>query len=114
LKPENINYLTELDTAFTKDLMAIQGTELFEKFIKKWKYWLDEETKKLSGKDWKWVNPLIKECRNEKITPEKRHDPASALLMPERIFKISLVAWHFKVPWGCAYIRMKEMGQINY
>ncbi len=114
IKPEDITYTTDIVPEFVKDLKKVTNPRLFGKFIQKWKYWLDPETLKLTGKDWKWMKPLIADCRNEKIVPEKKHDPASALLMPERIFNVSIVAHHFKAPWGCAYLRMKQMGDIDY
>jgi hypothetical protein len=114
LKPENIYHTTQLDTEFAKDLKAVKSPELFEKFIQNWDYWLDEETRKLTKEDWGWMKPLIKDCRNERVSPEKKHEPANALLLPERIFKISIFAMQFKVPWGCVYIRMKEEGKIDY
>ncbi len=31
-----------------------------------------------------------------------------AVLMPEELIKVSMVAMKYQVPWGCAYLRLKE------
>ncbi len=33
--------------------------------------------------------------------------------MPEIIMRVGLIAVHFGVPWGCAFIRLKEMGMLK-
>ena len=34
------------------------------------------------------------------------------VMLPEILFRVSMVAERFKVPWGCAYIRLKDVGRI--
>jgi len=114
MKPESIGYTTQLDEIFVEALKQIKNDEDFEIFLNKWNYWLDDASKILHGSDWKWMEPLIAECRKENIVPEDKHIPAMVLLMPERILNVSLVACQFCAPWGCAYIRMKEAGSISY
>lgn len=114
MKPEEITYYTELDREFASDLYQIgydtnlETCDQFQGFLDRWEYWLDEESKKLIGKDWTWLSPLVADCRKAGIIPTKKHDPAMALTMPEKIFRVSIIKQKFCVPWGCAYIRMKE------
>lgn len=35
-----------------------------------------------------------------------------AVLMPEVMLKVGMIAAQFGAPWGCAYIRLKEMGKL--
>ena len=35
-----------------------------------------------------------------------------ALLLPEVLIEAGMVANQFKVPWGCAYIRLRDVGRI--
>ncbi len=112
INPEDISYLTELDKQYSKELKKIANTKEFKVFLERWEYWLDEDTNKL--KDWNLIKPFVADCRNEKIVPEEKHGPAIALLMPERIFRVSIKAINFKAPWGCAYKRMKDTGVIDY
>lgn len=37
----------------------------------------------------------------------------SIVLMPETMFRVSIVQVKFHVPWGTAFIRMKEVGLIE-
>lgn len=38
---------------------------------------------------------------------------AGIIIMPETMFKVSLTAVRFNAPWGCAFLRMKEVGLIE-
>jgi hypothetical protein len=114
VKPEQINYITELDVDYGKALKEVDSSEAFNVFLTEWDYWLDESTKKLSGADWAHLVPLIEDCRTEGVEPEEKHMPAIELMMPAKIIRVSILAQQYKVPWGCAYIRMKEEGVINW
>ena len=42
------------------------------------------------------------------------HAPVvSVILMPETLFHVSMTAAKFKVPWGVAFIRMREHGIVK-
>lgn len=113
--PENVGYQTELDHEFAMDLKKVKTGLDFFGFLKRWNYWLDEETKENIGwRDWKWIKPLLDDCRREGCCPTEKHKPAMSLAMPSKIFYISLVASEYKVPWGTAYIRCRERGIIDY
>lgn len=114
MQPEEVGYITDLDSIFAKALKNVNDAEAFGTFLKEWNYWLDEETKKLTGDDWQSMKPLIDDCRKNGIEPEDKHLPAMALLMPEKIFRVGIIAHEFGAPWGCAYIRMKEQGVIDF
>ena len=115
MKPENVGYITELDNDFAHALKQVVGASTFKTFLNEWEYWLDGETKKLEPEDWDWLKPLIDDCRKENIIPmEDRHEPAIALMMPRKLIEVSIIAKQFRVPWGCAYLRMKGEKIINY
>ena len=50
----------------------------------------------------------IKKERRGKFAGENFAEKYGPVLMPEILFRTSLVANKYFVPWGCAYIRMKE------
>lgn len=114
MKPEEVGYITPLDKDYAAGLKAVVGPKSFQRFLDKWDYWLDEDTRKLTGKDWASIGLLLEDCRKEDVVPENKHDPAMALVMPEKMMKVTMVAIKFGAPWGCAYIRMKEDGVIDY
>jgi len=114
MKPEDVGYLTELDKDFIKELKAVHDDASFQSLLDSWNYWLDPDTQKLKGSDWPWISPLLDDTRNDNVIPEDKHEPAIKLVMPERIVKITMAAYKFKVPWGLAYLRLKEAGKITY
>ena len=114
MKPEDVTYLTELDEQFVEDLKNIESSTQFAGFLETWNYWLDDESKKLEGKDWSRMASLLTDCRKEGVIPEDKHMPAIALAMPEKITKVSLIKIKFMVPWGCAYKRLREDGLIDF
>jgi len=114
MKPEDIYYTTELDRDYANDLKSVCDGESLSAFVSRWGYWLDDSAKNLTANDWLTIKPLLADCRTEGVEPEERHMIALDLLMPEKIVKVSMAANHFKVPWGCAYIRMKEEKMIKY
>ena len=114
MKPEDVGYMTELDRDYAKALKEVCDGETLVKFLTQWAYWLDETTKVLKAEDWETLKPLLDDCCTEGVEPEEKHNVAMALIMPERLIRVSMTANHFGVPWGCAYIRMKEEKVIKY
>ena len=114
LKPDEITYLTKLDSQYVSELKDIATPDKFEEFIKKWNYWLDNDCKNLKGDDWPKLKPLIADCLKNNVTYTEKHNVAAKLCLPEKLFFIGMIALQFNVPWGCAYIRAKEEKIIDY
>ena len=114
MQQDQIGYTTELDSLYVSALKGVVDEQSFGLFLIEWRYWLDADVKKLKGESWGQIAPLIKDCSTEGVVPEDKHDQAIALLMPEKIFRVSIEAHRFGVPWGCAYLRLKEMKRIKY
>jgi hypothetical protein len=67
----------------------------------------------MSAADFKaWRRGLAKE-RKGKFAGDEFSERFGDVMMPELMFKVSIVAQKFQVPWGCAYIRLKETGQLE-
>ncbi len=95
-------------------MKKVVDEESFGRFLIEWRYWLDDGIKKMKGERWAKLAPLIKDCQTEGLESKDKHNQALALLMPEKIFRVSIEAIRFGVPWGCAYLRLKEMKIIKY
>ncbi len=54
-----------------------------------------------------WREGLAKERRGEYAGDDFSYK-YGALMMPEVLFKVSVIADRFKVPWGAAYLRMRH------
>lgn len=64
----------------------------------------------------KWRGALQMERRGKfcgEKYPEADVRKFLPILMPELMFKITMVAEQFKVPWGLAYNRLKEVGRLK-
>lgn len=64
----------------------------------------------------KWRGALAMERRGRFCGdkyPESDVKKFLPVIMPEVMFKISIVAEQFKAPWGLAYNRLKEVGRLK-
>lgn len=59
-----------------------------------------------------WRKGLAKERRGY-FAGDEFCNRFGALLMPEVLLKVGMLAAKYCVPWGCAYIRLKETGQLK-
>src|SRR5258708_789791 len=50
--------------------------------------------------------------RRGKFAGEEWNERFADILMPAVMFKVSITANEYKVPWGLAYIRLKETGKL--
>jgi hypothetical protein len=55
----------------------------------------------------------MRQERRGKFAGEEWAAKYGAVLMPEVLMRVGMIAGHFKAPWGCAYIRCKEEGMIK-
>ena len=110
--PADIDAETELATIYAEELKEIKSQETLVSFIERWDYWLDAETKALKFYEWEKVKTRIDSCRFSVI--ENEDNIIMSFLVPYRLLKVSLVASKFGVPWGCAYLQMKEAKTISF
>jgi len=54
----------------------------------------------------------LRKERRGRFAGVKWGDKFMAILMPDIMFRVSMTAEQFKVPWGLAYIRLKGAGRI--
>lgn len=55
----------------------------------------------------------LKKERRGKFAGEEWSARFGAIVMPELALHVGMVAAHFRVPWGLAFIRCKDMGRIT-
>lgn len=58
-----------------------------------------------------WKLGLTEE-RKGKFAGEAWAEKYGAVLMPEILMRVGIVADQYQVPWGCAYIKLREVGRI--
>ena len=59
-----------------------------------------------------FIKGLRKERKGE-FAGEEWAEKYGAVLMPEILMRVGIVADEYQVPWGCAYIRLKDVGRIT-
>lgn len=114
MRPDQITALTQLDLEYSQNLSSVSTPQEFETFLHAWEYFLDDETRQLTGADWPKLRNLIADCRQENCNLNGVHGPAIALAMPYKISKISLLANYFGTTWGYAYLELRKAGSIDF
>ncbi len=114
IKPEDIGHQTDLDREYAIALKNVKNQAEFGAFLQKYDYWLDDVSRSIKSEDWPNIKPLLDDIRKDKIIPEEKHEAVIMLAMPAKIFTVSIYALQFKVPWGTAYIKLRELGKIDY
>jgi hypothetical protein len=67
----------------------------------------------MTDKDFKeWLAGLAVESKG-RFAGDEFALKYGALMMPETLFKVAIVASEYGVPWGCAFIRLKDVGKIK-
>lgn len=59
-----------------------------------------------------WRRGLSKERKGE-FAGEEWAEKYGAVLMPEILMKVGMIADQYGAPWGCAYIRLRDVGRIT-
>lgn len=111
MRPEEVTYYTNMVELYAEALKAVTNQDEFDQFIATWEYWLDDPIPRV----WSEIAPDIEKCRPEKYDEnDQPSEAAMALVCPSKLLEVGMVAAECCAPWGCAYIRMKELGVIKY
>ena len=116
MKAGDINHLTE-DPApqYADDLhWCLSAKELLEKLDADWSELAPdalEIVKEMGAEDFKVFREGLKKERKGEFAGEEFSDKYSNVLMPEIMFKTSMIAIQYKVPWGLHLSDFKNTGQ---
>lgn len=117
-KQENpeVGYLDECDDDYIEELKHCYCLYDLQKVTEKWK-WIARDayllTMSWTPDDFKAYQKWRKLEAEGKFQGEKQAELYGPILMPEKLFQISIVKIQFHVPWGTAYIRMKQEGLLK-
>lgn len=111
-----ITYISEQPTDYAEALGAADTLEKLRATTGNWIPLAEDANKVVVGMtpaDFKaWRKGLAKE-RKGQFAGEEFMKKYGAVLMPEKMLKVSMIAMKFQAPWGCTYIRLKENGQLE-
>lgn len=111
-----ISYISDQPADYVKALVEADTLAKLLAFTKAWSEVAKdahETVRAMTPHDFKeWRKGYAKE-RAGKFAGEKFAVKYGALMMPEVLMKVSMIAQHFGAPWGCAYLRLKQTGQLE-
>ena len=110
-----ITYTSEQPRDWAEALDFCEELETLRQTCREWRDVAPDAVavaEKMSKRDFGEFMKGLKAERRGKYAGDQWVDKYGALAMPELMVKVSHVAAQFGVPWGCAYIRMKEIGKL--
>lgn len=110
-----ITYVSNNAADYVKGLKAAQSLEALRDFVKQQRFIANDAYKAVSADDFEWQEF----CRGRALENKSEYagdewaKRFGAVLMPEILIRVGIVAHTYGVPWGCAYIRMRDEGMIR-
>ncbi|GEM_PF-2770337 len=108
-----INNLSECDTDYAKGLQAASTLDLLTKHVDEFYpvAWDAFDIVFNFGKA--EFKKFRKSLESENKGVYSGDETAAIIMMPEILFKVSIVAEEFKAPWGMTFLRLREVGKIT-
>lgn len=113
--PPEVGYLSEFSADYTKALSQVKTfDELFALTSDWYPFAWDAHDAVVSMGQAGFEQFMVglKKERRGKFAGEEFAVKYGAIMMPETLFKVSIVAEQYYVPWGTVFIQMKNAGRI--
>jgi len=114
------HYLTEDPAAdYARAIRGAKGFRQLLAAIKKWDTICGDailRVERAKPGEWLMWRMAIKIAKRESSPPESVEIAMKdwgQVLMPAVMFRLSMVAQHYKAPWGTAYIRLVYLGKLK-
>lgn len=110
-----ITYLSENATDYVAGLKAAQTEDALKSFLKEQRFLANDAYKATTSDDFDWEEfQRGRKIENSgKFAGEEWAAKYGMVLMPEILIRVGIIAHNYGVPWGCAYIRLREAGLIH-
>lgn len=113
MRLSQVGYLTDdQGKEYARGLTQADTLPKLIAFLEGWEGLADDAlvvAKKMSEKDFRTFRKCLKIERSGKFSGEAHAAMVGPLAMPELMFRASVTAQRFTVPWGTAVIRIKEV-----
>jgi len=110
-----ITYLSEQDRDYAKSLKLAQTKQAIMDHVTAWQLIADDAFQQAQSESFDFDD--FQEGRKKENRNEYAGDgwavKYGAILMPEILIRVTIVAHQYGAPWGCAYIRLREAGVIE-
>jgi hypothetical protein len=114
-KEIEVPMLAEYDKDYVAELDSCRSLLELQKLTDKWK-WIAEDAYKttatMTPDDFKSFKKWRAAEKRGEFMGEKLAELYGPILMPDKMFCVTMVAIQFKVPWGVAYNQMKSVGRL--
>lgn len=111
-----ITYVSEQPSDYSAALDAAKSLPELVATLKEWESLCADALAvavKMTEADFaQWQEGHAKERRGE-FAGEEYAKKFGALDMPATLLKVAMVAMRFGTPWGCAYLRLKQTGNLE-
>lgn len=109
-----ITYLSEHPEIYTKALDQVQTHSDLLELLKEWETVAWDALDLAQKFDNKRFDKFLTDLKKERKGKFSKNEDCAVIMMPEIMFKTSIIAEQFKVPWGCAFIRLTDVGKLKH
>ena len=113
---ERITYVSEQDKEYIDGLRSCKTLRELKAYLNLWRvlcYDAYKIVQKMNAGTWKEYKAGEELGTQKKYAGDEWTDKYSVILMPDILIRTSYVSALFKVPWGCAFIRLNDSGIIK-
>lgn len=110
-----ITYISEQPKDYSDALTACKTLDELQQTLNSYRTIASDAVEAIpkNQKEFAQFRAGLRKERKGQFAGEDWAETFMSIVMPEVMFKVSMMASRFMVPWGCAYIRMKEVGAIK-
>jgi hypothetical protein len=112
-----VSYGSDFAKEYCQGLTACDTLERLQEYVEHWSQFARDAydvTRKMTQADFTEYQKGIAIERKGKFAGEEYAERYGAILLPEFLMFVSYVADRFKVPWGVAFIRLRDMNKIEF
>lgn len=107
-----ITYLSDQPAEYMKELDKAETLEDLKRLMNEWEPLAWDAKDIVRDMDEARFAAFRKALKSERRGKFSGNKDAAVILMPEVMFKVSIIANKFFAPWGCAFKRMQDEGLI--
>lgn len=112
-----VHYLTEDPTKkYVADLNRVTNLQELRKLLRDWKPFVGDDAiavaKEMDEADFTDFRDGLDLERKKKYAGDEWATKFGGIIIPTPMLKAAIVAENFKVPWGTAFIRLRDTGKL--
>lgn len=109
-----VTYVSENDREYAASLKRAQTFEKLKEHARFWRRLAADAFEAVNSNsfDWNEFQKGRKQENQDIFAGEEWSAKYGAILMPEILMRVSIYAMQLGAPWGCVYIRLRDMGNI--